>query len=547
MQVSREIVRQNQGEMVTGLVLLMAFVLLSQHSYLLFHSLIELFTVVVATGIFVIAWNARGFLNNNYLVFVGIASLFVAVLDLLHTLAYEGMGVFAGAGGSNLAAQLWIAGRLLQSVSFLVAPLFLGRSLGIRSTLFAFTLTTALLILAIFTWRVFPTMYLEGAGLTATKKVGEYLISLIFLGAIVLLIRKRSDFDPSVVRLLVAALVLFIASEITFTFYLSVYGEANMVGHVLRLMASYALYKAIIETGLERPYALLLRDLKHSQEKLEEYAAALESRNEALIRSEHRLREDATLLEERNVELDAYAHTVAHDLKNPLSVIIAAAEMVREEDTLTPRRRLELLEDVEATARHMDEIVDDLLTLSEVRKVDAPSEPVRMAKVVENVRDRLSVMIRKYDAQLVVPREWPTPLGYAPWVEEVWANFVSNALKYGGRPPRVELGANREAGGRIRFWVKDNGPGVPEDIRSRLFLPFQRLGAAREGGHGLGLSIVQQIMTKLGGQVGVESREGGGSTFYFILKEEERGPTAAADPAPAEPGFDPDHPAPIAT
>jgi signal transduction histidine kinase len=385
-------------------------------------------------------------------------------------------------------------------------------------------------------------MYLEGAGLTATKKVGEYLISLIFVGAIVLLVRKRSFFDPSVVRLLVAALLLFIASEITFTFYVSVYGEANMVGHILRLMASYALYKAIIETGLERPYALLLRDLKRSQEKLEEYATALESQNQALTRSEHRLREDATLLEQRNVELDAYAHTVAHDLKNPLSVIIAAAEMVREEKSLTPRRKQELLEEVEATARHMDEIVDDLLTLSEVRKVDAPSEPVRMAEVVENVRDRLSVMIRKRGAELVVPPEWPTPLGYAPWIEEVWANFVSNALKYGGRPPRVELGADREAEARIKFWVKDNGAGVPEGIRSRLFLPFQRLGAPRKGGHGLGLSIVQQIMTKLGGQVGVEGGEGGGSLFYFVLPEAERAAVAAADPPPDGPGLGPGHP-----
>lgn len=518
MQVSREILRQNRGEIGTGFVLLVALLVISQHSYLLFHSLIELFTVVVATGIFVIAWNARGFLNNNYLVFVGIASLFVAVLDLLHTLAYEGMGVFAGSG-SNLATQLWIAGRLLQSVSFLVAPLFLGRSLRTGPTLAAFTLVTVCLILAIFPWRAFPTMYLDGTGLTAAKKGGEYLISLILMGAIVLLIRSRGAFDPSVLRLLVAALVFFIASEITFTFYLSVYGEANLAGHVLRLMASYALYKAIIQTGLERPYALLLRDLKHSQEKLEEYAAVLESRNEALIHSEKRLREDAALLEERNVELDAYAHTVAHDLKNPLSVIIAAAEMARDETMLPPRRKQDLLEEVAATARHMDRITDDLLTLSEVRKVDAPSEPVPMAEVVRNARDRLSVMIRDHAAQVAVPREWPTPLGYAPWIEEVWANFLSNALKYGGRPPIVQLGAAREEGGKVRFWVQDNGPGVPEDLRLRLFLPFQRLGTEREGGHGLGLSIVQEIMTKLGGEAGVECGEGQGSRFYFILPE----------------------------
>jgi signal transduction histidine kinase len=335
-----------------------------------------------------------------------------------------------------------------------------------------------------------------------------------------------------VARLLIGSLLLFIASEITFTFYLSVYGEANMAGHVLRVMGSYALYKAIIETGLERPYALLLRDLKQSQDKLQEYTLALESRNEALVRSEHRLREDAALLEEKNGELDAYARTVAHDLKNPLSVILAATELVKDPGPAPANRREELLEEVWGTAKHMEAIVDDLLMLSEVRKVDAPAEPVPMAGVIENVKDRLGVLLRDHEADLRLPSEWPTPLGYAPWIEEVWANFVSNAVKYGGRPPRVELGAAPGSPGRVRFWVRDNGAGVPAELQERLFVPFTQLGRDRRAGHGLGLSIVQQIVNKLGGEVGVESEPGKGSLFFFTLPAAE-GDGGASRPSPA--------------
>jgi len=516
MHVSRAILRENRGEIVTGVILLSALWFMSLYSFLLFHSLIELFTVVVGTGIFVIAWNARSYLNNNYLLFVGISSLFVALLDLLHTLAYEGMGVFRDASG-NLATQLWIAGRAFQSASFVAASAFLNRGLRIHLTIAGFMAATLLAIMAIFHWHIFPTMYVEGEGLTATKKGAEYLISLLLLAAIGFLVMKRQEFDPAVLRLLAAALTLFIASEITFTFYSSVYGEANVVGHMLRLVGAYALYKAIIQTALERPYALLLRDLKRSQEKLEEYATALEARNDALSRSEERLQEETALLRERNVELDAYAHTVAHDLKNPLAVIIAASEMLGDTGHLTAEQRSGPLDEMRSTALHMDEILDNLLALSQVRRSSVPAEPVVMEKVVANVRSRLGVMMQRRNAQLTTPDAWPTAIGYAPWIEEVWANYVSNAIKYGGCPPLVELGADAMPTGKVRFWVRDNGPGVDPSLLPLLFAPLERLGRPESQGHGLGLSIVHHIVKKLGGEVGVESRPGKGSLFFFVL------------------------------
>ncbi len=201
-----------------GFSILFGLYLTSLYSYLLFHSLAEIFSIIIACGIFMIAWNSRRFLDNHYLLFIGIAYLFVGGLDLLHTLSYKGMGVFSGYD-ANLPTQLWIAARYLQSISLLLAPLWIGRKLKINSMLLAYGVVVALLLLAIFPWRIFPDCFMEGRGLTPFKKISEYIISLILMTAIILLIQRRKEFDPIVFRLLSGAILTTIAAELAFTFY----------------------------------------------------------------------------------------------------------------------------------------------------------------------------------------------------------------------------------------------------------------------------------------------------------------------------------------
>ena len=250
-----------------GFSILFGLYLTSLYSYLLFHSLAEIFSIIIACGIFMIAWNSRRFLDNQYLLFIGIAYLFVGGLDLVHTLAYKGMGVFSGYD-ANLPTQLWIAARYLQSISLLLAPLWIGRKLKINPMLLAYGVVVALLLLAIFPWQIFPDCFMEGRGLTPFKKISEYIISLILMTAIVLLIQRRKEFDPIVFRLLSGAILTTIAAEVAFTFYVSVYGLPNLVGHLFKVVSFYLIYKALIETGLVRPYDLLFRNLKKSEEAL---------------------------------------------------------------------------------------------------------------------------------------------------------------------------------------------------------------------------------------------------------------------------------------
>jgi signal transduction histidine kinase len=136
---------------------------------------------------------------------------------------------------------------------------------------------------------------------------------------------------------------------------------------------------------------------------------------------------------------------------------------------------------------------------------------------VAEAQARLAPVIKTSEVEISLPVEWPLAEGHDSWVEEVWINYLSNAIKYGGQPPRVELGADRQADGLVRFWVRDNGRGLAPDEQARLFTPFTRLETMRADGHGLGLSVVQRIVDKLGGQIEIESRPGQGSTFSFTL------------------------------
>jgi signal transduction histidine kinase len=226
-------------------------------------------------------------------------------------------------------------------------------------------------------------------------------------------------------------------------------------------------------------------------------------------------------LQTQNEELDAFAHTVAHDLKGPLSSIVGFAEVLEESYATLPGEALRSnLRRITTGGHKMANIVDELLLLSSVRKMaEIETEILDMPVIATEAWQRVAHLAEKSQAELVMPdaSAWPAALGYGPWVEEIWVNYFSNAIKYGGRPPRIEVGFDDSDGGQVRFWVRDNGSGLSPEQQARLFTPFTRLHQARAKGHGLGLSIVQRVVDRLQGGVGVESKPGQSSTFFFTL------------------------------
>ena len=238
----------------------------SLYSYILFHSLIEFSTIAIAFTLFILTWNARRFLTGGCLKALGIGYGLIALIDLLHSLAYKGMGIFPG-HDANLPTQLWILARALQALLLCLSPLFARRNLNERVFLgisfAAVSVSTALVYLG-----AFPDCFIEGTGLTPFKIVSEYVISAFLLVALLLFIGARAAFNTRVFTLIVVSILCTIASELAFTSYVSVFGPANMAGHFLKLAAFYLIYRALVVTGFQEPLDLIFRDLKLAEQAL---------------------------------------------------------------------------------------------------------------------------------------------------------------------------------------------------------------------------------------------------------------------------------------
>jgi GAF domain-containing protein len=279
----------------------------SLYSYLLFHTLIEIVSIAISCTIFILVWNARAFLANGYLRFLGIGYACISIIDLLHTLAYKGMDLFGGYG-TDLPTQLWIAARYLQAVALVAAPLALTRRVDNRVIFGGFAAASAVVVALVYS-RNFPVCYVEGQGLTPFKIVSEYVISALVLLALTLLYRKRSHFSKRIFILVASSLVCTIVSELCFTAYVSVYGFANLLGHFAKLAAFYLIYRSILVTGIQEPYELIFRELEKARAELEDQVARrtaeLSAANERLRREGVEREKDGTALLHLNRELRA--------------------------------------------------------------------------------------------------------------------------------------------------------------------------------------------------------------------------------------------------
>lgn len=240
--------------------------------------------------------------------------------------------------------------------------------------------------------------------------------------------------------------------------------------------------------------------------------------------TEAKLREYATQLEERNEELDAFSHTVAHDLKSPMGTVLGFASVLQEDlDKLSKEEIKNYLSIIMKSSEKAQQIITSLLLFASLRKSEINTEPLDMGKIFEEAVKHFPQLDEDKNTKISTPKSWPVCLGYAPWIEEVWVNYLSNAIKYGGEPPHFDIGAemvnsnNGKQHEMTRFWIRDFGPGISTENQKLLFNSFERLGQVNTKGYGLGLSIVRRIVEKLGGSVGLESTPGEGSLFYFTL------------------------------
>jgi signal transduction histidine kinase/DNA-binding NarL/FixJ family response regulator len=230
-------------------------------------------------------------------------------------------------------------------------------------------------------------------------------------------------------------------------------------------------------------------------------------------------------LEHRNQELDAFSHMIAHDLRSPLQIVLGYAHLFATEyadglsqDVVTG------LEEIANYAQKMEDMVNNLLLLARLRHIDdIEVESVDARPVAQAAVGRFRERADSRGISIRIGDDLPPVMANTIWLEEVFANLVENAVKYIGSQtvnPSVSIIGSRRAD-MARFEVEDNGIGIAPEKQEQLFAMFSRVHEPTQedhtGGLGLGLSIVQRIVTRLDGRLGVQSEPGRGSVFWFEL------------------------------
>lgn len=479
-------------------------------SYLLFHSLAELFSIVIGISMFAVAWNSQRFQRDSYLMFLGATFLSVAGLDLIHMLAYKGMGVFPE-HGPNLATQLWVAARAMEAVCLASAWAVIGRRFSPWLVLGGLGAIFVLLLASIFAWRVFPVCFVEGVGLTPFKRISEYVICLILLGAIVGLLWRRQALEHKVLCLLVAAMVVTIAQELAFTLYQDPYGAWNLAGHCLKIIAFFLIYKAIVETGLARPYDLLFYDLNNAK----------------------------LAAEQANLAKDRFIAALSHELRTPLAPVLALGSSLAG-DSRMPE---DLRQDAEIIRRNVGlevALIDDLLDVTRIAngKLALDRRPIELAGIIRDAAAICEPDLRVKGHTLTIDTPGAPYLleGDSPRLHQVFWNLLRNATKFTPPGGRITIKAS-VSDGAVNVSVSDNGIGIPPAAIPRLFAAFEQgERGSGFGGLGLGLAIAKGVVEMHGGQVSAHSDgPNQGATFTVTFPLIHSSATTASPPQGGHP------------
>ncbi len=465
-------------------------------NFLLFHAYAEGFSIVIALLMFVLTWNARRYIDNQYLHFIGLAYLFVAHIDFLHILGYTGMNVFSGY--DYYANQLWVLGRYMESLTLLAGFYFLYKQKKCNDylVLAVYTVISALGILAIFVWKIFPIAFVGGVGQTPFKIISGYIVMGILVLVLLGLNRYREHFGPHLYRIISLSVVMTIFSELLFTFYINNYGISNVMGHYFKIISFYLIYKSIVEKGIREPYDVIFRRLENNRKQL-----AKANETKMMLFS-----------------------IIGHDLRSPFNSLLGTVEMLSEEsDVFDPEEQKEYFKALSKTTKETYNLVHNLLDWAsvnmdilklELRKI-SPVETINEAVLgLKGMLDKKSLQLKIIgDPQLTIQADTRS-------LETIIRNLVSNAIKYshaGGIISIRVIDLQEE----ISIQVEDQGQGMtPEQAKKLMVSDINEStpGTANETGTGLGFNIVREFVELNQGRLEIDSEKGRGTTIKLFFK-----------------------------
>ncbi|MDM8536639.1 MASE3 domain-containing protein, partial [Desulfobacterales bacterium HSG17] len=372
---------------------------------------------------------------------------------------------------------------------------------------------------SVFYWKNFPICFIDGKGLTSFKKNSEYIICFILLIDIILLFRFKDRFEKNVFKLLVGSNICTIISELAFTFYISNYGFSNLIGHYFKIFSFYMIYKAIVETGIVKPYDIIFRELKIKEKNLKQARDAAEVANKA--KSE-------------------FLANMSHELRTPLNGILGYAQILKIDSSLNKSQQAGL-DVIERSGTHLLSLINEILDLSkiEARKMEIHESVFNFPVFLRDIVSIINVKAKQKNIKFYSEISSNIPeniLADEKRLGQILLNLMSNAVKFTHKGKIVftvkQLEDRSENTSEntsenisesittgILFQIEDTGIGISKEQMKDIFSPFKQVGEFSRTieGTGLGLSISQKLVRMMGSELHVKSSVGKGSIFGFEL------------------------------
>ena len=468
---------------------------LMTRNYLLFHAYAEGFSIVIAVLVFVITWNARKNIDNQYLHFIGLGYLFIANIDFLHVLGYSGMKVFPEY--DFYANQLWVLGRYMESLTLLVGFYFLHHQKKVSDylVLTVYAAVSALGIFAIFVWRIFPEAFIAGEGQTPFKLYSAYIIMGILVLVLFGLQRYKTHFNQRLIHLLSFSVGMTIISELFFTFYIDNYGISNVLGHYFKITSFYLIYKSIIEKGIREPYNIIFYGLEQERK----------------------------LLSQANKTKMKLFSIISHDLRGPLTGLMGLVEILSQDpDVFEPEEKEELLREMYRSTTETYNLVSNLLDWASVNmdSIKLDIKKINPLDIVRKVSATFLPTLKAKSIELKISGDESLAISAdARSMEIVMRNLISNAIKYSypGGSLEIRVQAHKD---RVMIEVEDQGQGMTSQQIEKLLdsdINESTPGTAQEKGTGLGINIVKEFVQLNKGRIDIQSEVGRGTIIKIIF------------------------------
>ena len=496
---------------LAALAALAGLIVLSQYRFSLFHLVIGLFSVVIAACIFILAWNTRRYHQSGFLLLIGIAFVYVAAFDLLYLITPSDLGLFPGIDEA-IFLHFWVGARWIESAGLLLAPLFSRRRIPVLPTILAFGAVASVFTVLIFEGRVpVDVGSLRVATLFCCM---QYALVPAALVAAMFLIHRVQGIHRRTLVLLEISMAVSIVSYTMWMVGDGVHQPLIIASQVFRVGSIYLTYRAILKTGIERPFNLLFRDVKIKEKSLQEAHDRLELRvrdrtaeltmsNDMLSREIRERREAEKTLRHREADLRALARRLItaqederlhlsrelHDeAGQALTALKLELEMVAEDldDDMLRQRIVHSAELAERTMEHIRRLAHGLRPPA----LDTLGLETSLQELCHEFGRRTGLRVSFVGD---VPEEPPDEISISTYriLQEALTNVAKHAE---ATSVRITVGKSESS---LCLLVIDDGVGF--DAR------------AESSSGGMGLKGVRERVEQLGGRFDLSAQPGSGS------------------------------------